>query len=41
MIGTAVVLVWMNPKLGLLVVLTMPLLIYRGYVFGYRFRPLS
>ena len=41
MIGTAVVLIWMNPNLGLLVALTMPLLIYRAYVFGSRFRPLS
>ena len=41
MIGTAVVLIWMNPKLGLLVGLTMPILIYRAYVFGSLFRPLS
>ncbi len=41
MIGTSVVLIWMNPKLGLLVGLTMPMLIYRAYVFGSRFRPLS
>lgn len=41
LIGTAVVLVWMNSTLGLLVLLTLPLLLHRAYVFGRHFRPLS
>lgn len=41
MIGTGAVLIWMNPRLGLLVVLTLPLIIQRAYAFGRRFRPLS
>jgi ATP-binding cassette subfamily B multidrug efflux pump len=41
MLGTALVLVWMKPSLGLLVFLTMPLLVYRAYVFSSRYRPLS
>ena len=38
---TAVALIWMNPRLALLALLTVPLLVYRGYVFGRLFRPLS
>ena len=38
---TAVALLWMNPRLALLALLTVPLLVYRGYVFGRLFRPLS
>jgi ABC-type multidrug transport system fused ATPase/permease subunit len=38
---TAVVLLWMNPTLAALVILTMPLLIHRAYAFGRQFRPLS
>ena len=41
MLGTILVLVWMEPILGLLVFLTMPLLVYRAYVFSSRYRPLS
>ncbi len=41
MIGTGAVMIWMNPKLGLLVMLTLPLILYSGYSFGRRFRPLS
>ncbi|MBN2500901.1 MAG: ABC transporter ATP-binding protein [Anaerolineales bacterium] len=41
MVGTAGVLVWMSPQLGLLIVLLLPVLIYRAYVFGSKFRPLS
>jgi ABC-type multidrug transport system fused ATPase/permease subunit len=41
MIGTAVVLIWMNPILGGLVMLILPLLVHRAYVFGSHFRPLS
>ena len=39
--GTAVVLVWMNPPLALLILPIMPLLVYRALQFGRRFRPLS
>jgi ATP-binding cassette subfamily B protein len=41
LIGTAAVLVWMNPQLALLALATMPLLGYRAYHFGRRSRPLS
>ena len=41
MIGSAVVLIWMNPILGGLVMLVLPLLVHRAYVFGNQFRPLS
>lgn len=41
LVGTAGVLIWMNFKLGLLVVLIIPLLIHRAYKFGRQFRPLS
>ncbi len=41
LIGTAAVLIWMSPSLGIIVVLTLPLLIHRAYVFGRHFRPLS
>ena len=37
----AIVLLWMNVTLALLVILTLPFLIYRAYVFGREFRPLS
>lgn len=38
---TAVVMIWMNPKLGLLTILSMPLLVSRSIRFGRIFRPLS
>ncbi len=41
LLGTAVVLVWMNPQLALLALATMPLLGYRAFHFGSRSRPLS
>ena len=41
LVGTAVVLIWMNWQLGLLVILSLPLLVHRAYVFGRAFRPLS
>jgi ATP-binding cassette subfamily B multidrug efflux pump len=41
LIGTAVVLFWMNPALALLALGTMPLLAYRAAAFGRRFRPIS
>jgi ATP-binding cassette subfamily B protein len=41
LIGTGAMLIWMSPSLGILVVLTLPLLLHRAYVFGRRFRPLS
>jgi ATP-binding cassette subfamily B protein len=39
--GTLVALLWMNPRLALLSLATMPLLIYVAFRFGQRFRPLS
>jgi ATP-binding cassette subfamily B protein len=41
LIFTAAALIWMNPSLGLAVILTIPILIHRAYVFGRFFRPLS
>ena len=40
-LGTLVLLIGMNPVLGVLCLLTMPLLAYRGYHYGRRQRPLS
>ncbi len=40
-VGTAVILLTMNPTLALLVIATIPLLAYRALYFGRRFRPLS
>ena len=39
--GTLVLLIGMNPVLGVLCLLTMPLLAYRGYHYGRRQRPLA
>ena len=39
--GTAVVMVWMSPRLALLVLLTLPLLLYRALVYAGMARPLS
>ena len=41
LIGTACVLLWMNPQLALLALMTTPLLAYRATHFGRRYRPLS
>jgi ATP-binding cassette subfamily B multidrug efflux pump len=41
LLGTLVALVWMNPALALLALATMPLLVYRAFVFARRYRPLS
>ena len=41
LLGTVVVLFWMQPRLAALVTLTVPLLILQAYRFGRRFRPLS
>ncbi len=41
LVATAVVLFIMNANLALLVMLTMPLLVWRSLSFGRRFRPLS
>jgi ATP-binding cassette subfamily B protein len=41
LLGSAVVLFWMNPRLTVLVLGTMPLVIYVAYRFGRRYRPLS
>lgn len=41
LVATAVVLLWMNLNLGLLVIASLPLLVHRAYVFGRYFRPLS
>lgn len=40
-LGTAVMLVWMNPTLALLSLATVPFLAHRAYEFGRRNRPLS
>jgi ATP-binding cassette, subfamily B, multidrug efflux pump len=41
LLGTAVVLTWMNPRLALLALCTMPILILRTYGFARQLRPLS
>ena len=41
MLITAGVMIWMNPQLGLLALVSMPLLILRSITFGRVFRPLS
>ena len=41
LLATAAVLVWMQPRLALLVIATMPLLAYQALRFGRQFRPLS
>lgn len=41
LLGTAVVLLVMNPRLALLTLLAMPFLTQRAYAFGRLFRPLS
>ncbi|MFZ0546926.1 MAG: ABC transporter ATP-binding protein, partial [Candidatus Promineifilaceae bacterium] len=41
LIFTAAALIWMNPSLGIVVILTIPILIHRAYIFGRFFRPLS
>ena len=41
MLITAGVMIWMNPRLGLLAIVAMPLLIIRSIRFGKVFRPLS
>jgi ATP-binding cassette, subfamily B, multidrug efflux pump len=41
LIGTAIMLVTMNPRLALLTLVTMPFLIHRALYFGVRFRPIS
>jgi ABC-type multidrug transport system fused ATPase/permease subunit len=41
LLGTGIMLIWMNPNLGIMVVLTLPLLLHRAYLYGRRFRPLS
>ncbi|RME56913.1 MAG: ABC transporter ATP-binding protein [Caldilineae bacterium] len=41
LLGTGAALVWMNPRLAFLVLLTMPLLAHRALEFGRRYRPLS
>lgn len=41
LLGTATVLLWMNPTLALLALGTMPLLAYRASAFSRRFRPIS
>ena len=40
-VGTAVALPLMNPRLALLVLLTIPILVHRAFHFGRRFRPVS
>ena len=41
MVITAGVMVWMNPRLGLVAIICLPLLIMRSISFGRVFRPLS
>jgi ABC-type multidrug transport system fused ATPase/permease subunit len=41
MLITAAAMIWMNPKLGLLAVVAMPLLVFQSIRFGRAFRPLS
>jgi ATP-binding cassette, subfamily B, multidrug efflux pump len=41
MIITAAVMIWMNPQLGLLAIVSMPLLVVQSIRFGRIFRPLS
>jgi len=41
MLITAGVMIWMNPQLGLLAVLTLPLMVVQSIRFGRVFRPLS
>jgi ATP-binding cassette, subfamily B, multidrug efflux pump len=38
---TGAALIWMNASLGIAVILTIPILVHRAYVFGRFFRPLS
>ena len=40
-LGTAIVLALMNPRLALLAMAAMPLLVHRALYFGRRFRPIS
>lgn len=40
-LGTAGMLLWMNPKLALLSMAALPLLAHRAYAFGRQMRPLS
>jgi ABC-type multidrug transport system fused ATPase/permease subunit len=41
LLGTAAMLAWMNPRLALLALSTMPLLGWRAFHYGRRLRPLS
>lgn len=41
LVGTAAMLLWMNPSLAVLALATMPLLAHRALIFGRQFRPLS
>jgi ATP-binding cassette subfamily B protein len=41
LVGTGAVLIWMNPTLALLVLLTLPLLLHRAFYYASRARPLS
>ena len=41
LLGTTAVLLWMNPRLALLALATMPFLAYVAYRFGRSYRPLS
>jgi ATP-binding cassette, subfamily B, multidrug efflux pump len=41
LVSTIAVLIWMNPRLGLLATAALPLLIFQSLLFGRRYRPLS
>jgi ABC-type multidrug transport system fused ATPase/permease subunit len=40
-VGSAVILLWMNPRLALLALATLPFLVHRAYYMGRRLRPIS
>jgi ATP-binding cassette subfamily B protein len=41
LVSTVAILIWMNPRLGLLATGALPLLVYQALLFGRRYRPLS
>jgi ATP-binding cassette, subfamily B, multidrug efflux pump len=41
LLGTAVVLLWMNPQLALMALVTMPILAWRAFDYGRVYRPIS
>jgi ATP-binding cassette, subfamily B, multidrug efflux pump len=41
LLGTAIVLLWMNPQLALMALITMPILAWRAFDYGRHYRPIS